>query len=436
MWETKWEDLKNSNEKILNKILEYNEKIKKGEYLEIPCGLEITYYYDFLTAHIINLLLDNEEFYIKKDVVDFLNLYESELMNFVEWNICEDRYSTQNLTTIQKDKLINQLVEFCFDEKRKNFIQEICAQDITNNESLAKDISSILSSISTIVDLEINGEEEFFRRLSELREKGKPMFITTEIQNKYAFEYRNRGTLIRNRVFKHNYAGNHIYPQIQLSNKGNNLLNYNKDKLFCQSALLHIGVESTGSTGTGFIISEDGYALTCAHVVEGAKEIYATVINGDGYKTFESSREGFEVYDAGEGEVIYANKQLDIALLKMECLDNEYLQIEQRNILPELGEEVVVFGYPLGYEMPQSNFFGPNISFYKGYVSSNQVNNGNSITFLDIDAKSGNSGSPVISVKTGKVIGIVSGIKVGGKAMLNEKMPYMIPIQHFIELNK
>lgn len=65
-----------------------------------------------------------------------------------------------------------------------------------------------------------------------------------------------------------------------------------------------------------------------------------------------------------------------------------------------------------------------------------QIKNGNSITFLDIDVKSGNSGSPVISTKTGKVIGIISGIKVGGKMALTEKMPYMIPIQHFLELMK
>jgi len=86
--------------------------------------------------------------------------------------------------------------------------------------------------------------------------------------------------------------------------------------------------------------------------------------------------------------------------------------------------------------MPQTNRFGPNISFYKGYVSSNQIVNGNSVTFLDINVKSGNSGSPVISTKTGKVIGIISGAKVGGNLSLVEKMPYMIPIQHFLKLNK
>ena len=223
--------------------------------------------------------------------------------------------------------------------------------------------------------------------------------------------------------------------KVDLSKESDNLLDYRIVKNFCQSSILHIGIEETGSSGTGFIISEDGYALTCAHVVEGAKEIYATVINGDGYAT-EGFKEGFEVYDAGNGKVVYTNELLDIALLKMEHYGSGVLPIEKRTILPELGEEVVVFGYPLGYEMPQSNFFGPNISFYKGYVSSNQIKDGNSVTFLDIDVKSGNSGSPVISTKTGKVIGIMSGVKVGGKIGLNEKMPYMIPIQHFLELNK
>jgi hypothetical protein len=169
-------------------------------------------------------------------------------------------------------------------------------------------------------------------------------------------------------------------------------------------------------------------------VVEGANEVSANVIVGDGYPL--DGFEDFGIYDVGFGEVVYLNKELDIALLKTEYCGSKYLSVEQGMLLPEIGEEVVVFGYPLGYEMPLTNKFGPNISFYKGYVSSNQVKDGNSVTFLDIDVKSGNSGSPVISAKTGKVIGIISGIKVGGRAALSEKMPYMIPIQHFLELNK
>lgn len=98
------------------------------------------------------------------------------------------------------------------------------------------------------------------------------------------------------------------------------MLNYKFDKNYCQLALLHIEAEGQG-TGTGFLITEDGYALTCEHVVGDAKEIYATQINGCGYPN--------NIYDVGWGEVIYTNKELDIALIKMENYSYGFLPIEQ-----------------------------------------------------------------------------------------------------------
>lgn len=432
MWETIWDDIKSRHHEITQTISEYNTKIEHGNYLECRDALDVGIYYDFLAAHIINLLIDDKSLYLPNSLLPVLADHDSQIMKLVEWHIDDCGRFIKNGSNAEKDTLRSKLVTVCFDIKAKNFIQEVCAQDIVYGGELAKKISSIMSTISIGIEIEIKGEEAFFRSLSALREGGRSNRLGTKIQQKYHHEYRNRGALIRNRVFKHRYAGRRIAENVALASTGDELLDYRVAKNFCQAALLHIGVEATGSSGTGFVISEDGYALTCAHVVEGAKEVYATVINNDGYPT--GDREGFEVYDAGDGEVVYINKVLDIALLKMHHYGYGFLPIEQRKILPELGEEVVVFGYPLGYEMPQSNFFGPNISFYKGYVSSNQERDGNSITFLDIDVKSGNSGSPVISAKTGKVVGIMSGIKVGGKMALTEKMPYMIPIQHFLEL--
>ncbi len=432
MRENKWDNLKQNHNAVINKVLKYDKKISNGEYLEINKPLYITYYYDFLTAHIISLLIDNKNFYIPKFLVDDINCCKSNLMDWVEWDISNDNYYIKYTKNTQN--LISQMVEYCFDENRKDFIQEICAQDIIGDESLAKDISSVLSDITTALDLEINGEEELFRRLSELREKGKPMFITTKIQNKYNFEYSNRGALVRNRVFKHTHIEKANNPNFSFASKSDLVLDYRLCKNICQSAILHI--EANGSTGTGFLISEDGYVLTCAHVVENSTEIYASVICGDGYKSV-SGREGVEVYDVSYGEVVYLNKTFDIALIKMEGYhDCSFLPLETSCLLSDIGDEVVTFGYPLGYELPKTNLFGPNISFYKGYISSNQIHDGNSVAFLDIDVKSGNSGSPVISLKTGKVIGIISGAKVGGNLLLKEKMPYMIPIQHFIELSK
>lgn len=424
-----WEDIKDKCNKIIENIGDYNKKIENGNCLAFSDCLDITIYYDIITAHIINYLMKNKSLYIKNEYVEMLGLKHSVFFSFVEWDIHDDKLYLKNIGISEKE-----LVVYCFNEKCKRFVKEICAQDLVCNRRTAKDIYSLLGSLSTSIELDVNGEEEMINRLLRAREKGESIKQYTKIEDRFRFEYSNNGALIRNRIFKHKNFGKTLSEKVKLSNEHDELLDYRTYGNICQTALLHIGVEETGSCGTGFIINEEGYALTCAHVVGDAKKIYATVINGDGYPI--DDMEGFEVYDAGDGEVVYLNRQLDIALLKMEHFGLGFLPIEQGNILPELGEEVVVFGYPLGYEMPQSNFFGPNISFYRGYISSNQIKDGNSVTFLDIDVKSGNSGSPVISAKTGKVIGIMSGIKVGGKWALNEKMPYMIPIQHFNELNK
>ncbi len=434
MWETMWDDIKSRHNEILKMISAYNARIAEGDYLEYNDVFDVAIYLKLLGAHIINLLLDDDSLYLPNDLYSIFTEHDIPIIGLVEWEANKQGRTIKIKNNIEKDALRKKLTIMCFDEQGKRFIQEMCAQDIIGSGDLAKKIRSFLNTVYMDIEYGIKGEEEFIRRFSEARCLGISMAKSTQIQQKYAYEYGNRGALIRNRVFKHNYTGKKITENIALDSCSDGLLDYRTDKNFCQAALLHVGVESTGSSGTGFVISEDGYALTCAHVVEGAKEIYATIINNDGYLV--GDREGFEVYDAGDGEVVYVNKDLDIALLKMHHYGCGFLPIEQKRMLPEMGEEVVVFGYPLGYEMPQSNFFGPNISFYRGYVSSNQVRDGNSVTFLDIDVKSGNSGSPVISTRTGKVVGIMSGIKVGGKMVLTEKMPYMIPIQHFLELIK
>lgn len=429
-----WESFSENYWSLLNTLSEYNVKINAGHYLDFGNALDAKFVNDLVAAQVISLLLKDKTLYIPNREILISIMKRSQFKQYINWGGTSACYQLISMEQAFISSLPTALATMCIDEKGKQFIQEVCAQDIVFGGELAKKIGSLVGGLNSLLIIEIKGEEELFRSMSAIRESGDWRSQATIIEKKYNYELKNRGALIRNRVFRHSYVGSKIADNVCLSHDNEAAIDYRYDKNFCQSALLHIGVETTGSSGTGFVISEDGYALTCAHVVEGAKEIYATIINGDGYPV--GRHEGFEVYDAGDGEVVYANKQLDIALLKMGHYGNGFLPIEQTPILPEIGDEVVVFGYPLGYEMPQSNFFGPNYSFYKGYVSSNQVNNGNSVTFLDIDVKSGNSGSPVISIRTGKVIGIISGVKVGSRAGLNEKMPYMIPIQHFIELLK
>ena len=58
MFETIWNDIKSKNDEILQSITEYNSKINEGSYLEFECKLDVVNYYNVLTAHILNLLLE------------------------------------------------------------------------------------------------------------------------------------------------------------------------------------------------------------------------------------------------------------------------------------------------------------------------------------------------------------------------------------------
>ena len=72
-----------------------------------------------------------------------------------------------------------------------------------------------------------------------------------------------------------------------------------------------------------------------------------------------------------------------------------------------------------------------NISLTKGYVSSRQRKEGANIFLIDISAKAGNSGSPVIDMRTGKVAGILCGSLLNQNGTLTEEINYMRPLDYF-----
>lgn len=61
---------------------------------------------------------------------------------------------------------------------------------------------------------------------------------------------------------------------------------------------------STGA-GSGVILTEDGYIVTCAHVIEGATTVKVTLTDGTSY----------------DATVIGSDTQTDIALIKIEATD-------------------------------------------------------------------------------------------------------------------
>ena len=162
-------------------------------------------------------------------------------------------------------------------------------------------------------------------------------------------------------------------------------------------------VTETASSGTGFIISADGYIVTNHHVIEGAKTL--TVITND-EQEYPATVVGFD-------------ESNDFALIKIEATGLTPVKIGSSDDLI-VGDQVVAIGNPLG-EMTNS--------LTVGYISvkDRDVTIDNTIINMlqtDTAINPGNSGGPLFNMK-GEVIGITTA-KYSGKAV--ESIGFAIPI--------
>lgn len=175
-----------------------------------------------------------------------------------------------------------------------------------------------------------------------------------------------------------------------------------------------VAVSSEISTGSGFIISGDGYIVTNYHVVEGGASLWITT--------------NLQMeYDA---QLIGYNAVNDIALLKIDATDLPYAPIGSSDQL-SVGDQVVAIGNPLG-ELTST--------LTVGYVSAKDriVNtDGNSMSMLQTDAaiNSGNSGGPLFNMN-GQVVGITtakySGYSNSGATI--EGIGFAIPIDDVFDM--
>ena len=145
-------------------------------------------------------------------------------------------------------------------------------------------------------------------------------------------------------------------------------------------------VSETASSGSGFIISPDGYVVSNYHVVEGATSL--TVITSDG--------------EEHTAELIGYDDTNDISLMKIEGENLPYVTIGSSDELV-VGDMVAAIGNPLG-ELTST--------LTVGYVSAKDrlVNtDGVAINMLQTDAaiNSGTSGGPLFNMY-GEVVGITT----------------------------
>ncbi len=166
------------------------------------------------------------------------------------------------------------------------------------------------------------------------------------------------------------------------------------------------------SLGSGFIISSDGYILTCAHVVENAKEIIVKLTD---------RREFIAV-------IVGTDQRSDIALLKINATGLPKLAIGAPEKL-RVGEWVLAIGSPFGFESSATS----------GIVSAKRrsLPKESYVPYIqtDVAINPGNSGGPLSNMK-GEVVGVNSQIysRTGGFMGLSFAVPIDMAMQIVSEL--
>ncbi len=171
---------------------------------------------------------------------------------------------------------------------------------------------------------------------------------------------------------------------------------------------IHSGNTVGGSSGSGFILSEDGYIVSNYHVVEGATLITVTTHDGEEYTA----------------EIVGYDDTNDLSLLKAEATGLQPAALGSSTDLI-IGDQVVAIGNPLG-ELTST--------LTVGYVSAKErdiTTDGTIINMLQTDAaiNPGNSGGPLFNMK-GEVVGITTAKYSGttGSGATIEGIGFAIPI--------
>lgn len=162
----------------------------------------------------------------------------------------------------------------------------------------------------------------------------------------------------------------------------------------------------TASSGSGFIITEDGYVVTNYHVVSGASSVEVTLYNGD-------------TYDA---TVIGGDSDYDVAVLKINASGLQPVTLGESADV-NVGDTVLAIGNPLG-EL--------TFSMSQGIVSScdRAINvDGTPFNMIQVDCSinPGNSGGPLVNLY-GEVVGIVSAKYSTYSSTTVEGLGFAIPI--------
>lgn len=165
-----------------------------------------------------------------------------------------------------------------------------------------------------------------------------------------------------------------------------------------------MGPMAVQGSGSGFIISEDGYILSNAHVV-GAKGNKVKVLLND--------------QTEAEGKVVWSDETLDLGLVKIAKKGLTPLPMGDSDGI-NIGETAVAIGNPLGLDFQRSVTAGV-ISGLNRNIGEVQGNYMDGLIQTDASINAGNSGGPLLNSE-GQVIGINS-VKISSAEGLGFSIP-------------
>jgi serine protease Do len=172
---------------------------------------------------------------------------------------------------------------------------------------------------------------------------------------------------------------------------------------------------SSAVTGSGFIISQDGYILTNYHVIEDAVQ--------GGYDISVMLHDGTEYV----ATVVGTEADNDVAVLKIDATGLNPVTLGNSDDI-RVGDTVYAVGNPLG-ELAYTMTTGSVTALDRAITTEDYTVPVNMFQ-LDAAVNSGNSGGPVYNTK-GEVIGIVTA-KNGGSGV--EGLGFAIPINDAVTI--
>ena len=175
-----------------------------------------------------------------------------------------------------------------------------------------------------------------------------------------------------------------------------------KDQALADLRAAVVVVECSGSSGSGFNVSEDGLIVTNAHVVDGGGLVTVTFSEGDtrSYST----------------KNCFLFSEADLALVDISGSDLPAVALS--STYPAAEDSVIIIGNPLGYDWTIS----------EATVNGTVLIDGLPVIYLSGPVHPGSSGSPVFNASS-QVVGVIFA-SISGE----ENSGLAIPVNYLIEI--